>query len=500
MAEPSGTTDLRRPRWRRVLAVCGQVALGLGVGAALTEYAFRVRDDGAFPHVNFYLADRELGVRLEPGASMRFRLGDNPLSTIHVNSAGFRGPEWPPPATSEIVVVGDSQVFGLGVDDDATFSARLAAAVDRPVVNAGVPTYGPREYLAVAHNLLDARKPTTVVVVLNFVNDPFELERPNRERHVVWDGWAVRRETAPRSVAWFPGRRWLFSRSHAFYALRRWLHDRDVGDIDDIDAGTPSEGGLQDLIVDRSARQDRERASKPGARTSAQAAARLRKIDADLKAAQVDLDAIVGRRDLTASSLPGDIVSDASSESSRSVVATAAMIRAAAHDRAARLVGLLDDERLESGGEGPIHRLIAAQGDLAVERGRLRQQLATGVAQTVRPASLFRAYLAEFKAVCDQLGAELVVVALPIDVQVDRGEWAKYGVVDGPDMQGSLVLVDDLLADARDLGLRTLDATAALRAAQPGAFLDHDIHMTAKGHAAVATALAATLTAARERP
>lgn len=101
----------------------------------------------------------------------------------------------------------------------------------------------------------------------------------------------------------------------------------------------------------------------------------------------------------------------------------------------------------------------------------------------------------QFKALCDQYGAELVVVALPIDVQVDPQEWTKYGVTDAPDMQDSLILLDDLVADAHALGLRALDATASLRAAQPGAFLDHDIHMTARGHAALARALADTLAA-----
>jgi hypothetical protein len=208
----------RRPRWRRVLVISAQVLVGLGLGAGIAEWAFHSRDDGAFPHVNFYVADAELGVRLEPGASMRFRLRQNPVSDIHVNSRGFRGPEWPEPAAGEVLVVGDSQVFGLGVDDDATFSARLAATAGRTVLNAGVPTYGPREYLATARELLAERKVASVVVVLNFVNDPFELERPNRERHAVWDGWAVRSETAPPSVTEFPGRRWLFSRSHAVYA------------------------------------------------------------------------------------------------------------------------------------------------------------------------------------------------------------------------------------------------------------------------------------------
>ena len=41
--------------------------------------------------------------------------------------------------------------------------------------------------------------------------------------------------------------------------------------------------------------------------------------------------------------------------------------------------------------------------------------------------------------------------------------------------------------------MSALDATAALAAAEPGAFLNRDLHMTPKGHDAVARALAATL-------
>lgn len=132
---------------------------------------------------------------------------------------------------------------------------------------------------------------------------------------------------------------------------------------------------------------------------------------------------------------------------------------------------------------------------MLAERRRLREQLAVGAPAPTRPASIFRAYLGDFKALCDQHGAELVVVALPIDVQVDPREWAKYGVADPPDLTDSQILLDDLVADAHELGLRALDATPALRAAEPGAFLDHDIHMTPRGHAALAEPLAATLAA-----
>ncbi|MCY1008894.1 hypothetical protein OV079_25715 [Nannocystis pusilla] len=200
---------------------------GLGLGLAATECAFRARDEGAFPHVNLYVEDPRLGVRLQPGASMRFKLGGNPRTTIHVNASGYRGADWPePPQRREIVVVGDSQVFGLGVEDGETLASRLAERTGRPVIGAGVPTYGPREYLEVARELLGRRRPETVVVVLDFVDDPFELARANGERHAVWDGWAVRRETMPDEVTQFPGRGWLMSRSHAVYALRRWLYGR----------------------------------------------------------------------------------------------------------------------------------------------------------------------------------------------------------------------------------------------------------------------------------
>ncbi|HET9624763.1 MAG TPA: hypothetical protein VFP84_25525, partial [Kofleriaceae bacterium] len=45
------------------------------------------------------------------------------------------------------------------------------------------------------------------------------------------------------------------------------------------------------------------------------------------------------------------------------------------------------------------------------------------------------------------------------------------------------------------LGVSALDATPVLAAAEPGAFLDKDIHMTPKGHAAVGAALAQVVNA-----
>jgi len=492
----------------RALRIAGQVTLGLGLGLAIAELAFSWRDEGAFPHANFYVPDAELGVRLEPGASMNFKLRENPRTTIHVNSRGYRGGEWAAPGDGEVIVVGDSQVFGLGVEDDATFSAGLARRSARPVINAGVPTYGPAEYMAVARELLAERKAKTVVVTLNFANDPFELGRPNRERHAVWDGWAVRSETAPATTTEFPGRRWLFSRSHLVFGIRKWLHARgaaaapDGAELDDpLDIGTPSEGGWQDIVLaSKRAHEDLESEHKKAASQLASSQVQLASVDKALVANRQNLARLVaeesrfdGMRDQIARGQPGDIVRDNRSEASRSIVLTAEMIREAAKGRDQILADILADEKRM--GEGRASALITAEKTLEASREQLRQQITAGVTLSGRPASQFREYLREFKAMCEQHGAELVVVALPIDVQVDRGEWAKYGVVDGPDMSDSLVLLGDLVGDARELGIRALDATEALRGAQPGAFLDHDIHMTATGHAALAGALAQELAA-----
>ncbi|KIG17484.1 hypothetical protein DB30_03185 [Enhygromyxa salina] len=500
-------TPKPKRKWLRRVFIASQVVLGLGLGLVIAEKVFADRYEGAFPHVNFYVEDPELGVRLEPGATMKFRLRNNPLSTINVNAQGYRGADWPAAGTNpgEIIVLGDSQVFGLGVNDDETFSAQLAAITSRPVLNAGVPTYGPPEYLALAKELLEQRKPAVVVLTINFLNDAFEIDRPNKDRHTVWDGWAVRAEHAPTEVRQFPGRKWLYSQSHAFYAFRRWRHERGKAELPDgeeqVDLGTPSEGRFEDLVVTSITAHAQHDAELDQAKQALDASReRISEVDEELRSNRDQLDDLVREaseyefgefeRDVTRGE-PGDIVDEDFGEEGRSVLLTAGLIRKAARQREAHLQKLL--RKQERKGETQAKDLIQAEEQLLAERHALREQIAAGVPLVPPPTSVFDAYLQELKALCDEHGAELVLVALPVDVQVDASEWDKYGVSDRPDMSESLVLLRDLVDNAEQHGIRSLDATEALRGAEPGAFLDHDIHMTAKGHAAVGGALAVRL-------
>jgi lysophospholipase L1-like esterase len=99
-----------------------------------------------------YEFDRDLGVVLRPGVNVRVklpRLGRTiRVTTVsHGQSVGFRDHAFR--GGPRVAILGDSYVFGYGVDQDETFPAQLerklrssGRAVD--VLNAGVPGYGAR--------------------------------------------------------------------------------------------------------------------------------------------------------------------------------------------------------------------------------------------------------------------------------------------------------------------------------------------------------------------
>ncbi|MGE3459626.1 MAG: hypothetical protein AB7O24_31225 [Kofleriaceae bacterium] len=487
-------------RWLRWIARTGMVIGGLAVGLIVAELVFRARADGAFPHLNIYAADPELGVRLMPGASQRVSFGGNPVTEVRINSAGYRGAELPAPASDEVLVVGDSQVFGLGVEEHQTFSAVMAKASGKPVVNGGVPTYGPAEYRAVIAEQLTQRHPKTVVLTINLVNDLFEVQRPNKDRHAVWDGWAVRRETAPSSTIWFPGRDFVYRRSHLFFALRKW---RNAGEQLD-ERGVPSEGTWKD-IVSTGETISKERLAIDQARHQ-----RLQDVTTahqQLETAEQALDAkiesLLGDREgadsftlASARANPGDIVSeDEDAESGRSVIVTAEHIAAAARVRAKLRKELENWANAHATGDAKEALASFEARDQAL--AKLTKLDVEKLQAALDPP--LGAYIRDVKQLVEAGGARLVVLILPIDVQVSADEWKKYGATP-IDMEPSKVLTKELVELCRTLGLSALDATPVLASAEPGAFLDKDIHMTPKGHAAVAAALAKTLAEAPPAP
>jgi hypothetical protein len=109
--------------------------------------------------------------------------------TYRVNAFGFRGPAWHEavrPGTMRGVVIGDSMVFGSGVDDDDTIDAALArrlsdahAGTTVEVLNLGVEGSNLPAYVELYRAATERLRPDFVVLFLFLPNDLGELEQPS---------------------------------------------------------------------------------------------------------------------------------------------------------------------------------------------------------------------------------------------------------------------------------------------------------------------------------
>lgn len=155
----------------------------------------------------------------------------------------MRGEESPPiqPNTYRILILGDSQAFGVGVNDQETFAYQLEELLtihfkdmDMQVINGGVPGYGTGEELAFLKTRGPILKPDLVILQFLSVND-FE---ENRSHAAEWAAVKDGRLTASQTAGWhyYPEtwwqkvQGWYKSKSHLArlvsarlgYLLMRW--------------------------------------------------------------------------------------------------------------------------------------------------------------------------------------------------------------------------------------------------------------------------------------
>ncbi len=146
-SEPHAAPALSIPRRSAysaftALAFFGLLELALRAGGVAAESPFEWvgADFGSvFPHQR----DDELFWSLVPNAEI-------PHAHEHLNAHGFRGDDFDdekPRDTRRVLLLGDSNTFGIGVSWDATFAHRLERWLDRTegthweVLNMGVPGY-----------------------------------------------------------------------------------------------------------------------------------------------------------------------------------------------------------------------------------------------------------------------------------------------------------------------------------------------------------------------
>jgi len=131
-----------------------------------------------------FMRDPEIGVRLRPGASARFKTSEFETDIV-INSSGVRDGEIGPKPAGErrIVVLGDSIVLSVQVQAAETFCAQLQQRLNARqtpggpayrVINAGVQGYGPVEALSFYEHVASRFEADVVLIAIYVGNDAME--------------------------------------------------------------------------------------------------------------------------------------------------------------------------------------------------------------------------------------------------------------------------------------------------------------------------------------
>jgi len=201
-----GTRPSRRRR--RLLFAFVAIVIGLVVAIAATEIALRIWDPLHLPLEDmrgFYRLDDHNRIETTPGWSGEQIVEDRPVP-VNMNSLGLRGPEIGPRADGEkrVLMLGDSYVWGQGVENDETVPARLEAGLranghEVIVGNAGMFGAGPREWGYTLERYREAFDPDLLVAVMYVGNDVLDsLMEPLS----VADGWLMISGTSELRDSW----------------------------------------------------------------------------------------------------------------------------------------------------------------------------------------------------------------------------------------------------------------------------------------------------------
>jgi lysophospholipase L1-like esterase len=217
---------------KRISLVVVSIMIGTLLAVLVVEGASRMLFPSWAPRTgrlaDFWRYDPVYGWSHEPGKTGGFAAHGFD-TTVRINSLGYRGPERSyarPAGTRRVVVLGDSFVWGFGVEQEALFTTvlerRLAPGVE--VLNLGVSGYSTDQELLVYRNEGQRYRPDVVVLVVAS-NDVADNARP--VAYVVYgkplftltgDALALTNSPVPRRPLW---ERLVFSLARQSYVLNQ---------------------------------------------------------------------------------------------------------------------------------------------------------------------------------------------------------------------------------------------------------------------------------------
>jgi hypothetical protein len=168
---------------------------------------------------HFYAPSRELGWTNAPGYRGRLSNLVDFDTAIRINSLGMRGDE-PTEQRPRVLGVGDSFMFGYGVEEGETFLARAATIAGAVPLNGGVPGYDPCQAVDFAGQMMRVIDVDALVLAVFLGNDEWDTGA-GRGRMEVRQGFFVEPgSTIDPSSLWRRIRHPLFAHSHLVRFLR----------------------------------------------------------------------------------------------------------------------------------------------------------------------------------------------------------------------------------------------------------------------------------------
>lgn len=154
-AEKTPANQKRRLRIFKAIAIL----IGIGVGLIAAEFGLRLIE-------KMELGDRAPVIVSDPALGLRIL----PNTSGH-DANGFRNATLP--ARADIVVLGDSQTWGVNVHAHDAWPQQLARMSGKPVYNMALNGYGPVQYWILTDKALEL-SPQTIVVGLYLGNDLYD--------------------------------------------------------------------------------------------------------------------------------------------------------------------------------------------------------------------------------------------------------------------------------------------------------------------------------------
>jgi hypothetical protein len=159
----------------RLLLVLASLVVGFIVSEAAAQiYVAKIAKQG-----KLFEPDELLGWITLPNLTLERINPDGEPWRIVTDGRSVRGPSTWQPGKTRVLMVGDSFVFGEGVDLEERFDTLLAKAMpDLSIVNIGVMGYGPDQQLLRSRHWRDDLRKGDILMLVTYGNDFFDIAKP----------------------------------------------------------------------------------------------------------------------------------------------------------------------------------------------------------------------------------------------------------------------------------------------------------------------------------